>query len=92
MPGHRFHYEAADLPGAELDILGVPDALTPTKGHTLDHIGFEVKNLQDFCKKLQANGIKLTTPYENLACGVATDGLRDPWGVSIELSEGLDDL
>jgi catechol 2,3-dioxygenase-like lactoylglutathione lyase family enzyme len=89
VPGRRLHYDAADLPGAEVDILGIPEAGAPTKGRTLDHIGFEVKNLREFCKKLQANGVKFTLPYEKHSSGVATAEFTDPWGVAIELSEGL---
>jgi catechol 2,3-dioxygenase-like lactoylglutathione lyase family enzyme len=92
VPGRRLHYDAADLPGAEVDILGVPDATASTKGRTLDRIGFEVKNLREFCKKLEANGVKFTAPYEKYSSGVATAQFTDPWGVSIELSEGLDRL
>jgi catechol 2,3-dioxygenase-like lactoylglutathione lyase family enzyme len=92
VPGLRLHYEAADLPGAEVDILGVTDALAPTKGRTLDRIGFEVANLHDFCQKLQADGAKLTAPYEKRSSGIATAEFTDPWGVTIELSEGLDRL
>jgi catechol 2,3-dioxygenase-like lactoylglutathione lyase family enzyme len=64
----------------------------PTKGRVTDRVGFEVKNLEAFCKALEAKGIKLATPYRKLPglnnIGVAT--LTDPWGVSIELTEGLD--
>ena len=33
-------------------------ALLPTKGQTLNHVGFEVKGLEAFCKKLEATGVK----------------------------------
>ena len=33
-----------------------------TRGRGLDHIGFEVKNLEDFCKKLEAAGQKFDRP------------------------------
>jgi catechol 2,3-dioxygenase-like lactoylglutathione lyase family enzyme len=55
----------------------------------LDHIGFEVINLKAFCGKLEANGVKLDAPYRTHADGVATAWLTDPWGTSIELTEGL---
>jgi len=89
VPGHRFRYESADLPGVELDIRGVDNALAPIRGRRLDHIGFEVKNLAAFCKKLEASGVKFDRPYEMRAEGVATAFLTDPWGVYIELTEGL---
>ena len=61
----------------------------PTKGRMLDHIGFEVRNLEAFCKKLEANGVKLDTPYTKQPSGNATAVLTDPWGTRIELTEGL---
>jgi hypothetical protein len=62
----------------------------PTKGHSLDHIGFEVKDLEAFCKKLEANGVKLDQPYSKTRHkSFASAELTDPWGVAIELTEGL---
>ncbi len=62
-----------------------------TKGGTVDHIGFEVKNLEAYCKKLEASGIKLDTPYRKIpSLGIAIAFLTDPQGVYIELTEGLD--
>jgi catechol 2,3-dioxygenase-like lactoylglutathione lyase family enzyme len=62
----------------------------PTKGRVYDHVGYEVKNLEAFCKALEAKGIPLTQPYRrDPALGIATATLVDPWGVSIELTEGL---
>ena len=29
----------------------------------MDHIGFEVKNLEVFCKQLEMKGVKLDVPY-----------------------------
>jgi catechol 2,3-dioxygenase-like lactoylglutathione lyase family enzyme len=65
----------------------------PTKGRVYDHVGFEVKNLEQFCKQLEAKGIKLTQPYrKDAALNIATAMTVDPWGVSIELTEGLRSL
>jgi catechol 2,3-dioxygenase-like lactoylglutathione lyase family enzyme len=62
----------------------------PTKGRALDRIGLEIKNLQAFCKKLEANGVKLDAPYsKSRHKSFASAELTDPWGVSIELTEGL---
>ena len=58
----------------------------------VDHVGFEVKNLEEFCKALEAKGIKLTRPYNKKTAAmnnIATAMMVDPWGVSIELTEGL---
>ena len=35
----------------------------PTAGRVVDHVGFEVKNLEAFSKTLEAKGIKLIRPY-----------------------------
>ena len=67
----------------------------PTAGRVVDHVGFEVRNLEAFCKTLEAKGIKLTRPYTKKTAamnGIATAMIVDPWGVSIELTEGLDKL
>lgn len=66
---------------------------TGTKGRALDHIGFEVQNLEAFTKQLEEMGIELTLPYTaipTLDLGIAF--LTDPWGTYIELTEGLDEI
>jgi catechol 2,3-dioxygenase-like lactoylglutathione lyase family enzyme len=90
VPGVRFHYKAMDLPGMNLNFSGVPERLAPTKGRTLDHVGFEVTDLEAFCRRLVAAGITLDRPYAMGPEGVATALLTDPWGTSLELTEGLD--
>jgi len=62
----------------------------PSKGRALDHMGFEVKNLEAFCKKLQANGVKFDGLYSKTRHkSFASAELTDPLGTSIELTEGL---
>ena len=59
----------------------------------MDHIGFEVRNLEAFCAKLEAAGVKLDVPYRKVASlGIGLAFLTDPWGTYIELTEGLDKL
>ncbi len=59
-------------------------------GFVLDHIGFEVKNLEAFCKELEAAGTKLAVPYRQVpALGIAIAFFTDPWGTYVELTEGL---
>lgn len=89
LPGKRYHYEAADLPGVNLNFSGVPNKMEPTRGRMLDHIGFEITNLEAFCKRLEASGVKLDAPYKKLPSGIANAFLTDPWGTYIELTEGL---
>lgn len=89
VPGKRWNYEAADLPGTNLNISAVPVKLAPMRGRTLDHVGFEVCDLQTFCRKMEVNGVKFDKPYTQEPSGCATAFLTDPWGTYIELTEGL---
>jgi catechol 2,3-dioxygenase-like lactoylglutathione lyase family enzyme len=84
-------FPAADLPGVALNFSPSTDPVVGTQGRALDHIGFEVKNLEEFCRKLEADGIKLAVPYRKVpALGIAIAFITDPWGTYIELTEGLD--
>jgi catechol 2,3-dioxygenase-like lactoylglutathione lyase family enzyme len=87
--GMRWRYDAVDLPGININISAVPAAQAPTRGRMLDHIGFEVTNLEAFCKELEAKGIKFDRPYGTLPSGFGLAFLTDPWGTYIELTEGL---
>jgi catechol 2,3-dioxygenase-like lactoylglutathione lyase family enzyme len=89
IPGKRSNYDAVDLPGINLNFSAAPKPTVPTRGRMLDHIGFEVRGLAAFCKRLEAMGVTLDVPYTKGASGVATALLTDPWGTSIELTEGL---
>jgi len=87
-----FGAEAAALPGVRLEFTDAP-AAAGTKTRVLDHIGFEVKNLQAFTRNLQARGIKVDLPYLKLPdLGIAIGFVTDPWGTYIELTEGLDKI
>jgi len=88
--GTRRTFLAAFIPGGEVDLRPSDKPGAPTKGRALDHIGFEVKNLEAFCKKLQADGITLETPYRDVPqLGLKIAFLVDPEGTRIELTEGL---
>ena len=81
----------ADLPGVALNFTQSPEATVGTSGRAMDHIGFEVKGLEAFTKSLEAQGIKLTVPYRSVAAlNLSIAFINDPWGTSIELTEGLD--
>jgi catechol 2,3-dioxygenase-like lactoylglutathione lyase family enzyme len=89
----RGPFQAADLPGVNLTFSLAPGAVAPTKGRALDHIGFEVKDLAEFCKKMEAAGVKFDLPYKNIpSLGLSIAFLTDPWGTNIELTEGLSRL
>ena len=66
----------------------------PTAGRIYDHVGYEVRGLEAFSKDLETKGIKLTRPYRKDPAmnNMGTAAMVDPWGVSIELTEGLRDL
>jgi len=89
--GMRGAFQAAFIPGGEVDFRKAQQAEAPTKGRSLDHIGFEVKGLEAFCKKLEAAGMKFEIPYREVP---ALDNLKiafliDPEGTRIELTEGF---
>jgi catechol 2,3-dioxygenase-like lactoylglutathione lyase family enzyme len=86
--GVRNNLPVANLPGAQLRWTKADAAQAPTKGRTLDHIGFDVKDLKAFIVKLEAAGIKLDRPYsKNEQNGVALAFITDPWGAYIEINE-----
>jgi catechol 2,3-dioxygenase-like lactoylglutathione lyase family enzyme len=91
--GKRASWEAGDIPGANLTYAKASDPVAPTVGRAIDHIGFEVRDLENFCKKLEASGVKFDTPYrKNAQLNLALAFLTDPWGTRIELTEGLGQL
>jgi catechol 2,3-dioxygenase-like lactoylglutathione lyase family enzyme len=90
-PGMRGTFKAADVPGVNLTFGGTTEPVVGTRGRALDHIGFEVKNLEAFCKQLEAQGIKFDRPYGYIPqIGFAIAFLTDPFGTYIELTEGMD--
>jgi catechol 2,3-dioxygenase-like lactoylglutathione lyase family enzyme len=92
-PGQTNGIIGADLPGLGLNFSQAPSAVAGTAGRTLDHIGFEVENLEAFTKALEAKGIALDVPYREIpAMGLRIAFVTDPWGTYIELTEGLDEI
>jgi catechol 2,3-dioxygenase-like lactoylglutathione lyase family enzyme len=86
-------FVSADLPGVALNFTQSADTVVGTKGRAIDHIGFEVDNLEAFCKALEAQGIKIDVSYRKVPqTDMFIAFITDPWGTSIELSEGLDKL
>jgi hypothetical protein len=80
----------ADIPGAKIAFTKATAPPAGTKGRAFDRLGLEVKNVEDFCKRMEASGTKLDTPYRKAAAmNLAVCVFTDPWGTYIEVSEGL---
>jgi catechol 2,3-dioxygenase-like lactoylglutathione lyase family enzyme len=94
-PGQTDFFIGADLPGVGymLNFFSwLPnEPIVGTRGRAMDHIGFEVRNLSEFTRKLEAKGIRLTEPLQKSPehGGIAVATITDPWGTVIELTEGL---
>jgi catechol 2,3-dioxygenase-like lactoylglutathione lyase family enzyme len=88
--GKRGMFETANVPGTEIT-LGKSEAQAPTKGRSVDHMGFEVRNIDAFVAKLQAAGIKTDAAIRSStnASGLRIVYVTDPWGTEIEITEGL---
>jgi len=86
-PGGTF--ESATLPGVSLNFNKAPAGVAGTQGRAVDHIGFEIANLPEFLKKVEAMGIKPVNVRDVPDLGVSIGFITDPWGTYIELTEGL---
>ena len=86
-PGMRGQNQAADLPGVNLTISPTDVATVTTKGRVLDHIGFDVRDLAPFVKKLEAAGVKIDRPFTPNDQGGGLAFVYDPWGTYIELNQ-----
>jgi catechol 2,3-dioxygenase-like lactoylglutathione lyase family enzyme len=89
--GKRGMFDTANLPGVEIAFTKNEMALAPTKGRSVDHIGFEVKNIDAFVKRLEPAGVPVEGPVRTSANAskLRIDFLTDPWGTYIELTQGL---
>jgi catechol 2,3-dioxygenase-like lactoylglutathione lyase family enzyme len=86
-------FVSADLPGVLLNFSPSPEPVVGTRGRALDHIGFEIDNLEAFTRRLEAEGIRLDVSYRQVPkTNLFIAFITDPWGTSIDLSEGLDQL
>jgi catechol 2,3-dioxygenase-like lactoylglutathione lyase family enzyme len=85
--GTRGERATAEIPGASLVFAKVDQPAISTKGRVLDHIGFDVKNLEAYLKTLEAAGAKIDRPYTKSPTGGALAFIYDPWGTYIELNE-----
>src|SRR3974390_3255542 len=69
-PGQTDFFIGADLPGVGYSLNFFrwegDQSITHvhTAGRAVDHVGFEVKNLDTFCEALEAKGVKFIRPYK----------------------------
>jgi catechol 2,3-dioxygenase-like lactoylglutathione lyase family enzyme len=89
--GKRAQYDVANVPGTEITLAKTDTPQAPTKGRSVDHMGFEVKNIDAFVARIQAAGIKTDAAIRNStnASGLRIVYVTDPWGTEIEITEGL---
>jgi catechol 2,3-dioxygenase-like lactoylglutathione lyase family enzyme len=83
--------ECVDVAGVSLAMSKSDTALAPTAGRSLDHIGFEVKDLPAFLARMQAEGVTITqglTP-SNFVSSMRVAFIADPWGTKMEITEGI---
>lgn len=81
----------ATVPGSGLRFSRTERARAPTDSTAIDHIGFEVADMEAFVEMLRARGVEFVfgpAYVESLDLWVAF--FPDPSGVLVEISEGLD--
>ena len=84
------HPTTADVPGINLSFAESRSDRVPSQGRAIDHIGFEVVNLEAFCNVLAERGVEFQVPYRYIdSIELAIAFFVDPSGVRVELTEGL---
>lgn len=88
--GKRGPFEEAQLAGIRLSFNKSPGPVVGTKGRSLDHIGFESRNVKKLGMQLEGRGITLDAPYKyTRGTKTANMFVSDLDGTRIELTEGL---
>jgi catechol 2,3-dioxygenase-like lactoylglutathione lyase family enzyme len=92
--GANAAFLSATLPGVRLQFSPSATPVVATAGRAVDHIGFEVKGLEAFLKKLDEQGIKPSVTLRQVPAlnNLSIAFIVDPWGTNIELTEGLDKI
>lgn len=87
----RTRFDTVNVPGTEITLSKSTERLVPTKGRSVDHIGFEVTDIDSFVSKLKAAGINTDGDVRTStnASGLRLVYITDPWGTEIEITEGL---
>ena len=89
-PARHEGMPSAEVPGGRVDFMQVEVARQGSRNRAIDHIGFEVDDVEAFAAKLRARGIKLDLE-PTLVASIDTKILffTDPEGTYIELTQGL---
>jgi catechol 2,3-dioxygenase-like lactoylglutathione lyase family enzyme len=86
----RRNLPAAGIPGGEVDFLKAQMPPVPSKGRTIDHIGFEVKDLDAFAKHAKEAGVMFDMePRDMPQLKLKISFITDPAGTRIEITQGL---
>jgi hypothetical protein len=86
----RGRYQTAELPGVSLTFANSATFVVGTAGRTVDHIAFEVNGLETFTRELEMAGVAFDRRFREASDqGGYSALLTDPWGTSVELTEGL---
>jgi len=81
-----------EIPGARIVFRETKGPIAPLRGHSLGLLGFEVTDIEGFVKRYQESGGTFDgngTIARAQAANLAVVQLTDPWGTSIEVSQGL---
>jgi catechol 2,3-dioxygenase-like lactoylglutathione lyase family enzyme len=74
------------IPGSMLSFTRVDMPAPSTRGRSLDHTGVNVRNVNEYCQKLDGMGIKCERAGTNANIAFVTD----PAGTRIEINQGLE--
>jgi len=90
-PGERRGLPSALVPGGRVDVMPAQGgAARGSRGAAIDHIGFEVTDMDAFAARMQGLGIEFdSAPREIPAIGLTIAFITDPVGTYIEITEGL---
>ncbi|NNF27156.1 MAG: VOC family protein [Gemmatimonadetes bacterium] len=79
----------ADVPGTNLSF-AESESVSPTKGTAIDHIGFEVEDIDAFAGTLKERGVEFEVePFYVESLDIWVAFFFDPAGTRVEISQGL---
>ena len=80
-----------NVPGMNMSFGDARGEAAPTRGRSIDHIGFEVEDLEAFCEQLKVKGVEFDVEYREVdSIQLKIAFITDPAGTYIELTEGHD--